>query len=272
MASHWCSLVEGREGSQPNLHLLQIFMHGGTGCKLCERRGNPSFEEPNECPPFQPWGGLRHCLAELACSFQARDTPQTITMSFHDWALKASGWHLSARLNCHTFHSIVNSAVLLSAHRTCTGKRNMPEQVKQVGTFTVAIGHGKPKAGSKNALSPVYRWSSMRHLLVPPWTSTQHSVCLQHFDWLGMTGANAHSCILIFSKINKRLCSRQEYCCERRLAECRGWCNNPVRGVWAERTALRWQQMLGMEADCERQSGSIWVLDVQGDEGCVVMR
>ncbi|BDA46672.1 Long chain acyl-CoA synthetase 3 [Coccomyxa sp. Obi] len=33
----------------------------------------------------------------------------------------------------------------------------MPEQVKQVGTFTVAIGHGKPKEGSKNALSPIYR-------------------------------------------------------------------------------------------------------------------
>jgi hypothetical protein len=34
----------------------------------------------------------------------------------------------------------------------------MPEQVKQVGNFTVAIGQGKPKEGSKNALSPIYRY------------------------------------------------------------------------------------------------------------------
>lgn len=33
----------------------------------------------------------------------------------------------------------------------------MPEQVKKVGKYTVAIGKGKSKQGEKNALSPIYR-------------------------------------------------------------------------------------------------------------------
>ena len=34
----------------------------------------------------------------------------------------------------------------------------MPEAVRKVGEYTVAIGEGKPKEGNKNALSPIYRY------------------------------------------------------------------------------------------------------------------
>ena len=46
----------------------------------------------------------------------------------------------------------------------------MPEAVRKVGEYTVAIGEGKPKDGNKNALSPIYRYDStlasavMQHL------------------------------------------------------------------------------------------------------------
>ncbi len=33
----------------------------------------------------------------------------------------------------------------------------MPEAVRKVGEYTVAIGEGKPKHGDQNALSPIYR-------------------------------------------------------------------------------------------------------------------
>ncbi len=33
----------------------------------------------------------------------------------------------------------------------------MPEAVRKVGEYTIAIGEGKPKQGEKNALSPIYR-------------------------------------------------------------------------------------------------------------------
>lgn len=56
----------------------------------------------------------------------------------------------------------------------------MPEQVKQVGTFTVAIGHGKPKEGSKNALSPIYRLVAIAKITVTRLDSVYKSWCLQH--------------------------------------------------------------------------------------------
>jgi len=56
----------------------------------------------------------------------------------------------------------------------------MPEQVKQVGTFTVAIGQGKPKQGSKNALSPIYRFGMIAKDTVTQLDSAYKSCCLQH--------------------------------------------------------------------------------------------
>lgn len=37
----------------------------------------------------------------------------------------------------------------------------MPETVRKVGEYTVAIGEGTPKQGDKNALSPIYRSVSL---------------------------------------------------------------------------------------------------------------
>ena len=37
----------------------------------------------------------------------------------------------------------------------------MPDSVKKVGEYTVAIGEGKPKQGDKQALSPIYRCASL---------------------------------------------------------------------------------------------------------------
>lgn len=36
----------------------------------------------------------------------------------------------------------------------------MPDAVKKIGEYTIAIGEGKPKQGEKNALSPIYRFAT----------------------------------------------------------------------------------------------------------------
>ena len=47
---------------------------------------------------------------------------------------------------------------LLEGHRS--QGTLMPDTVKKIGQYTIAIGEGKPKQGEKNALSPIYRFAT----------------------------------------------------------------------------------------------------------------